>query len=164
MDDFLSRKLGREDANATPLGLKYRAALSGAMGAAATGHPGAGIPIAALQSAASSTRGQLGLAKLGKMVGPSLAPAGDAIANVAGGATQAALPAATQAAVQPPDPATVRAQLQTLPIQQRAKALTLYNKTGQLPPSMQKPPPPPQGPPTVSSMAQRLRQQPFGAQ
>lgn len=161
VDDFLAHKLGDEYAHASPLGVKSRTMASALAGAIATGHPGMALPVAALQSAASSTRGQLGMAALGKAIGPSLPGIGEGIAPAMQAGVNAALPAATQAIAAPPDPQAVYAHLATLPIQERAKAASAYNKNGQVPQALL-PPPKPQGPPNLSQIAQRMRKQPFG--
>ncbi len=171
VDDALARKFGREGANASPLGLKYRAALSGALGAGALGHPALGLPIALAQHAASGTRGQLAAAALGKVmpaIGDAAQAAGPVLQDTGRAVTNTVVQ--QQAAPPPPPPppvdpsVAIRAKLQQLPIAQRAKALSAYNSTGVVPPGLMGPPSSPPTPPNFSQFVSRMRQQPFGAQ
>ena len=68
VDDALAKKEGDEAANATPLGMKFRNAVTAIGVGGATGNPGAGIASAVINSAAGSTRGQLGRAKVGEAI------------------------------------------------------------------------------------------------
>ncbi len=173
VDDSLARKYGREGANASPLGLKYRSALAGILGAGTVGHPGLGLPLAMVQNAAASTPGQLGLATAGKVmpaISDAVQSAGPALQAVGQSATNAVI---QQQAAPPPPPApapppvdpsiAIRAKLQQLPIAQRAKALSAYNATGQVPPGLMGPPPAPSTPPNFSQFAAGMRQR-AGAQ
>lgn len=172
VDDSLARKFGREGANATPLGLKYRSALAGVLGAGVIGHPAVGLPLAMAQQAMSGTEGQLGAAAVGKFM-PAIGAAADSVGPAVHAAVHAGINAGIQHAVPaapppppppppspppPPDPSTaIRAKLQQLPLPQRAKALSAYNATGAVPPGLMGPPPTPAAPPNFSQFAAGFR-------
>lgn len=172
VDDSLARKFGREEANATPLGLKYRSALAGVLGAGVINHPAMGLPLAMAQQAFSGTRGQLGAAAVGKVM-PAIGAAVDSVAPAVHAAVHAGINAGIQHAVPaaPPPPAplpppppppvdpsiAIRAKLQQLPLPQRAKALSAYNSTGQIPPGLMGPPPVLAVPPNFSQFAAGIR-------
>lgn len=172
VDDSLARKFGREEANATPLGLKYRSALAGVLGAGVIGHPAVGLPLAMAQQAVSGTPGQLGAAAVGKVM-PAIGAAADSVGPAVHAAVHAGINAGIQHAAPPPPPPpappppppppppdpsiAIRAKLQQLPLPQRAKALSAYNATGQIPPGLMGPPPAPVSQPNFHQFATGFR-------
>lgn len=72
IDNSVARKFGREEANASPLGARYRDAMTGVMLGTATGSGLIGAAATLANKALGGTRGQLARAAIGEQVDRSL--------------------------------------------------------------------------------------------